>query len=111
MYGLYYDAFLDDIPNYADSLALYEKNFLHKMGNHSTKRLSHDVWLSGGRIDHNNPNNPPADKFIRKWLLKKDIEDRECEISVTIYFNDSLEYRLPEFERILNQFPDNANVK
>ena len=76
------------------------------MGNHSTKRLSNDVWLSEGQIDHNNPDNPPADRFIRKWILKKDIEDRECEISITIYFNDSLEYRLPEFEKILNQFPN-----
>ena len=111
VHGLYYDAFLVDIPNYADSLTVYEEDFLHKMENHSTKRISHYVWLSEGRIDHNNPDNPPADRFMRKWLLKNDIEDRECEISITIYFNDSLEYRLSEFERILNQFPDYPNVK
>lgn len=106
VYGLNYDAVLVDTPNYADSLSVYENDFLHKMGNHSTKRLSNDVWLSEGQIDHSNPDNPPADRFIRKWILKKDIEDRECEISITIYFNDSLEYRLPEFEKILNQFPN-----
>lgn len=111
VHSLYYDAILVDYPDYADSLAVYEKDFLHKLGSHYTKRLSNDVWLSEGRIDHNNPDNPPADRFIRKWLLKKDIDDRECEMSITIYFNDSLVYRLSEFERILNQFPDYPKVK
>lgn len=105
VYGLNYDAVLADIPDYADSLAVYEKDFLHKMGNHSTKRLSNYVWLSEGQIDHSNPDNPPADRFIRKWILKKDIEDRECEISITIYFNDSLEYRIQEIRDLITSFP------
>lgn len=104
--SLYYDVVLYDIPQYADSFVSYERDFLNKMGEHTIKRLSPYVWLSEGRIDHNNKNNPPADRFIRKWLLKKDIENRECHMSLTIYFNDSLEYRIPEFEKIINQFPN-----
>lgn len=105
VYGFNYDAVLVDTPNYADSMAVYENDYLHKMGNHSTKRLSNDVWLSEGQIDHSNLDNPPADRFIRKWILKKDIEERECEISITIYFNDSLEYRIQEFRDIITSFP------
>lgn len=108
--SLYYDVVLYDIPQYADSFVSYERDFLNKMGEHTIKRLSPYVWLSEGRIDHNNKNNPPADRFIRKWLLKKDIENRECHMSLTIYFNDSLEYRIPEFEKIINQFPNMPNL-
>lgn len=104
-YAMYYDAILVDIPNYADSLAVYEKNFLNKMGEHTINRLSTGEWLSGGRINHNDPDNPPADRFIRKWILKKDIEGRECEMSLTIYYNDSLDYRNQEFSDIITSFP------
>lgn len=65
VYGLDYDAVLVDTPDYADSLAVYEKDFLRKMGDHSTKRVSHNVWQSEGRIDHNIPDNPPAERAIR----------------------------------------------
>lgn len=104
--ALFFDVILDDIPQYTDSLASYECDFLNKMGNHSIKKISPNVWVTKGRIDHNNKENPPADRFIRKWLLKKDIEGRECQMSLTIYFNDSLDYRIPEFEKIVDKFPD-----
>lgn len=107
-YAMYYDALLVDMPNYADSLAVYEKDFLHKMGVHTINRLAKDEWLSEGQIDHNNPDNPPADRFIRKWMLNKDIEGRECEMSLTIYYNDSLSYRIPEFKKIVDLFPNNV---
>ncbi len=109
--AMFYDVVLDDIPQYADSLLSYEKDFLNKIGKHTFKEVSPNVWISNGRIDHSDEENPPADRFIRKWLLKKDISDRECHMSLTIYFNDSLEYRLPEFERIINQFPYKPNFK
>lgn len=109
--ALFYDVVLVDIPQYADSLLSYEKNFLNKLGNHTIKNVSPDVWVSNGRIDHTDKENPPADRFIRKWLLKKDIEERECQMSLTIYFNDSLEHRIPEFEKIINQFPESPVKK
>ena len=65
-YAMYYDAVLVDMPNYADSLAVYEKDFLNKMGKHTINKLSRDEWLSEGRINHNTPDKPPADRFIRK---------------------------------------------
>ncbi len=109
--AMYYDVILCDEPTYGDTLKIEERQLLSELGDFKLTEISPDVWISQGRIDHDNPDNPPADRFIRKWLLKKDIEERECEMSVTIYFNDSLEYRLPEFEKIINQFPDKPNFR
>lgn len=107
----YYDVLLDDYPNYVDSLRLHEKEFLDKLGSYTFLQKDSHEWVSKGRIDHNNISNPPADCFIRKWLLKNDIEGRECHMSLTIYFNDSLKYRIPEFEKIINQFPVIPSIK
>lgn len=104
--AMYYDAVLVDVPNYADSLRIYERQYLNKLGEAKTEKFSSNEWISQGRIDHSNPDNPPADRFIRKWLLKKDNEDRECYMELTIFFNDSLSHRLPEFENIISQFPN-----
>lgn len=106
-YAMYYDAVLVDMPNYADSLTVYEKDFLNKMGKHTINKLAKYEWLSEGRIDHNSPDNPPADRFFRKWILNKDIEGRECEMSLTIYFNDTLSYRFSELKKIVDIFPNN----
>lgn len=104
----YYDVMLDDEenPNYVDSLKLREKDLINRMGPHTLRYVADDIWVAQGRIDHSNPDNPPADRFIHKWLLKKDIEGRECEFFATIYYNDSLQYRYPEFEKLINLFPD-----
>lgn len=104
--AMYYDAVLCDEPNFADTLKISELRHLIKLGNCMPTEISTDVWVSEGKINHADPENPPADRFIRKWLLKKDIEGRECEMSLTIFFNDTLKYRLPEFENIINQFPN-----
>lgn len=104
--AMFYDAVLCDIPNYVDSLQVQERQYLAELGQSKIKKITPIEWISEGFIDHANPNNPPADCFIRKWLLKKDIEDRECEMSVIIFFKDSLSYRLSEFEGIISQFPN-----
>lgn len=104
--AMYYDAVLVDEPHYADSLMVYERQYLNNLGDVETNKLSSVEWISRGRIDHSNPDNPPADRFIRKWLLKKDFEDRESYMELTIYFNDTLSYRIPEFENIIQQFPN-----
>lgn len=109
--ALFYDVVLIDIPQYADSLFSYEIDFLNKLGKHTIRKVSPNGWVSNGRIDHTDKENPPADQFIRKWLLKKDIEERECQMSLTIFFSDSLEYRLPEFEKIVTHFPDKPNFQ
>lgn len=109
--AMFYDVVLIDNPDYVDSLKIYEQDFLKGMGEHTLRQLSPDIWISEGRIKHNNTENLPADRYIRKWLLKKDVDDRECEMSLTIYFNDTLAYRLPEFEKIIKQFPNRPNPK
>lgn len=115
--AMFYDILLDDHPNYTDTLKKVEKDFLTSMGEHTTHKVSPDMWITEGHITHFDSEEPwwdsykKTDRYIRKWLLKKDIRDRECEISLTIYFNDSLKYRLPEFENIINQFPDLPSVE
>lgn len=101
----FYDTVLYDCPEYPDSMKIREKEYMMKLGKTKPKEVTPDIFISEGWIDHSDPDNPPADRFLRKWLLKKDIEGRECDMVVTIYFNDSLSYRLPEFREILSQFP------
>lgn len=104
--ALFYDVCLVDEPNYVDTIKVRQKNILKSLGKHRLNCISDSVWIFEGEIDHSNPENPPADRFIGKWLLKKDNEDRECEMDLMIYYHDSLEYRLPEFRSIISQFPD-----
>lgn len=104
--AMFYDVVLYDYPEYADSLKAAELDFLNSIGKHTLRNPSSYILISKGRIDHKNADNPQADHYIRKWLLKKDISNRECQMELTIYFNDSLSYRMPEFESIIEQFPD-----
>lgn len=103
--ALFYDILLDDFPDYADSLKVREQQYISSLGQSNVDELSTYELISEGKIDHTNSDNPPADRFLRKWLLKKDISGRECEMALTIFFNDSLSYRLPELENIIKQFP------
>ncbi len=103
--GMYYDALLQDYPHFADTLKSQEREYLIELGNCKPREVSPNVWVSEGRVNHAIPGNPPADRFIRKWLLKKDNNNRDSYMSLEIYFNDSLEYRLPEFKRIIDRFP------
>ena len=102
----YYDVLLDDYPNYEDSLRLHEKEYLDKLGSYSFLQKNSHEWVSKGRVDHSNPRNPPADCFIRKWLIRKDTEGRECDMELTIYYNDSISSRFDELLRCINSFPD-----
>lgn len=104
--AMFYDVILEDIPNYVDSLKIGELKYLAEMGQHKIKKITPNEWISEGVIDHTNPDNPPAERFLRKWLLKKDLENRECHMSITIYFNDSLSYRIKEFKDIISDFPN-----
>ena len=104
--SLYYDVLLDDNPNYVDSLIVYEKELLNSLGEYTLHQENSGIWSSNGRINHSDPSNPPTDRFLRKWLLKKDCDNRECQMELTIFYRDSLAYRLPEFEKIIQEFPD-----
>ena len=103
--GMHYDPILVDVPNYSDSLKKYEHEYLANLGNHQIQRITQDELISEGVIEHTKDVNPPADRFIRKRLLRKDIEDRECEMALTIFYNDTLAYRYDEFMEIINLFP------
>ena len=105
-YGMYYDAILVDVPHYADSLYISQKQWLDELGTPTFITNKPDTIVAHGRINHSQTTNPPADRYIQKWLLKRDINDRECEFGLTIYYHDSLAYKEPELWRIINQFPD-----
>lgn len=107
----FYDVCLvDEEPDYVDTLKVREKLWLKSLGEYKLDCVSDSVWIAEGIIDHSVPENPPADRYLTKWILKKDIEGRECQMDVTIYFQDSLEYRLPEFRKIISQFPDKPEL-
>lgn len=103
--GLYYDALLDDYPDYADTLRKLETEKLRELGQHTLRRISPSQWVSEGRIDRSNPDNPAPDRFIRKWMLLNNSSGRESEVTLTIYYRDSLSDRLPEFRDIIDRFP------
>ena len=106
-FASYYDAVLLDYPHYADTLRMRERERLSQLGKHTVRQLTPDCWFSQGRINHSNPDNPPAGRFMRKWLLKKDIEGRECDMVLMIYFDDtSREYRSGVLKEIIDHFPD-----
>ena len=58
-------------------------------------------------VDRTKKESVSSDYLLSKWILKKDIDDRECEMSLNIYYNDSLKYREDEFLKIIDLFPNN----
>lgn len=110
-YAMFYDAALVDEPHLADTLRIDELEYLHRLGDISFITNQKDCVVSKIRINHDDKENPPADYCLRKWLLKKDIEDRECHFVLTIFYADSLSYRLSEFESIIYQFPNSPVLK
>lgn len=109
--AMYYDAVLVDEPNYADSLRVRELEYLKELGDATLTLDTINCIVAKIKINHANEENPPADYCLTKWLLKKDIEDRECHFALTIFYADSLSHRLPEFENIINQFPNAPKLK
>ena len=102
----YYDAVLLDYPHYPDTLRAFERKFLRQLGKYTVRQLTTDCWVSQGRIDHSNPDNPLADRFMRKWLLKKDVDGRECDMVLTIYYDDGSVISIEELKQIIDLFPD-----
>ena len=83
-----------------------QRQWLNELGKPTYITNKTDTIIAYGRVNHYRSDNPPADRYINKCLLKKDINERECELDMTIYYHDSLAYREPEFWKIINQFPD-----
>lgn len=110
-YAMYYDAILVDRPHYADSLVLRQKEYLAELGSARFIVNKPDTIIAIGRVRHNNPDNPPADFFMNKWLLKKDIDGRECEMSVTVFYNDTVPNYEPGYLNIIYDFPDSNFLK
>lgn len=106
-YAIYYDAVLVDEPHITDTLRRDEKKRIIELSPSAKIRESGDTIWAEGRIDHSSPENPPADRFLSKFLLKKDIENRETHQEIIIYFSDSLTYKEAELREIINKFPDN----
>lgn len=110
-HALFNDVVLLDNPLYEDTLRMEHIQRLNNMGAVDMIKNTPEIIISRVRINHSNPDNPPADIMLNKFVLKRDIDNRECEMSLTIYFPDSLIYREPEFEKIINQFPDLPFIK
>lgn len=110
-HAFFNDVVLLDNPLYEDTLRMEHIKRLNNMGTVDMIKNTPEVIISKVRINHDNPENPPADIMLNKFVLKKDIDDHECEMSLSIYFHDSLMYRLPEFEKIINQFPNTPVLK
>lgn len=110
-YAMYYDAVLVDEPHYADSLIIRHKDYLNELGSIRFSVNKPDTIIAMGRVNHNNPDNPPAELFMNKWLLKKDIAGRECEMSVTIFYNDTVPNYEPGYLDIIYDFPDSKFLK
>lgn len=105
--ALFYDVLLDDFPKYQDSLHLYEIQYLKEKGSVDYLINTPDTIIAKVKIDRSNPENPPADFLLSKWVIKKDINNRECHMELYIWYNDSLKNREPEFLKIIEIFPDN----
>ena len=104
--GGYYDAVLVDEPNFADSLRRQHLDYLGDLGKVTYLKNTPDTIVCEVKIDHRKSDFPPQDILLSKWILKKDIDNRETQMTLSIFLKDSLSYRLPELKEIINLFPD-----
>lgn len=105
--GMFYDVLLDDHPHYADTLRNSHLNELRSKGKvQFLSRKSNEI-VAKVLLDRKNKDNPPSDYLLSKWILKKDIGQRECYMELNVLYNDSLKNRESEFLNIINKFPNN----
>ena len=105
--GLFYDVLLDDHPHWEDSLRNNHLKELNSRGKVKFLSKKPTEIVAKVFIDKNNSENPHADYLLSKWILKKNLENRECDISLDIWYSDSLKHRESEFLNIINKFPNN----
>lgn len=104
--GMFYDAVLVDEPNYPDSLRQRHLDYLSDIGKVTYLQDSPETIVCEVKIDHTKSDFPPQDLLLSKWILKKDVNNRECQMCLNIFLKDSLSYRLPEARSIIKKFPD-----
>ena len=104
--ALFYDVFLDDNPHWEDSLRMEHQKWLDSKGKVKFLSRKPNEIVAKVFINRANNENPPSDFLLSKWILKKDIDNRECDMSVAIWYNDSLKYRESELLNIINKFPN-----
>lgn len=103
----FYDVLLDDHPHLEDTLRNDHLKQLKAKGKVQFLSKKPNEIVAKVFIDKKNTENPPSDYLLSKWILKKDIEDRECDMSLDIWYNDTLKYREQELLNIINKFPNN----
>lgn len=108
--AMFYDVILLDYPDYEDTLRRNHLKTLRTIGKVKLLDYSPHAITAKITVDHSDEDNPGADYCLSKFVLKKDIEDRECEMNLRIWYADSLRYREKEFLSILNRFPDKPST-
>lgn len=105
--AMFYDVVLPDSPHYEDTLRNNHLKQLEAKGRVKFLSRNPNEIVAKVFIDRTNRENPPSDYLLSKWVLKKDIDNRECDMSLNIWYNDSLKHREPELLNIINKFPNN----
>ena len=105
-YAFFNDVVLLDNPHYEDSIRYRKKEYFKRLGNPQYIKNNLNEITAKGKIDHSNPDNPPADYYISKLIFKKDIDDRECEMNLTIFYEEKHKSREKEFLDIIRKFPE-----
>lgn len=103
----FYDVLLDDHPHWEDSLRNNHLKGLNAKGNVQFLSRKPNEIVAKVFINRTATENPQSDYLLSKWILKKDINNRECDMSLEIWYNDTLKYRESELLDIINKFPNN----
>lgn len=103
----FYDVVLLDYPHYMDTLRIDHLKRLSSKGKVQILSSNPAEIIAKVIVDRTIEKSVPSDYLVSKWILKKDIEDRECEMWLNIFYNDSLSYRKDEFLKIIEYFPNN----
>lgn len=105
--AIFYDVVLIDNPHYEDTLKNNHLNYLKAKGNVHLLSNNHNEIVAKVVINKTNPQNPPSDYLLSKMVLKKDINNRECDMTLDIWYNDTLKHRESELLNIITKFPNN----
>ena len=105
--AIFYDVLLDDHPHWEDTVRNTRLKWLKEKGKVQFLSRKPNAIIAKVFIDRTNKENPPSDYLLSKWVLKKDIDNRECDMSLDIWYNDTIKYRESELLNIINKFPNN----
>ena len=106
VFGRNFSDIIHEIPNYADTLRVQQLENLHHLGQVQFLKNTTDTIIAEVKIDHTKGANHLTDIMLSKYILSHGAYYHEIELSLSIYFADSLSYRKAEFFKILNSFPN-----